>query len=292
MQLLVGGLISGLAQGLLYGLLGFATILLYKSTGVANFAVGTMATVSVFAAYKVLTAGFSMGPSIALGLVIAVVIGVVVYWLAIAPNGSAGHLNLTIRTFGVNLVVLAAINATWAVGQPFEFPSAFSNGAAFTIGGVTVVWNTLGALVVAAALVVTFVVIFRFTKVGLLFLALAARPDVARLLGVKVRRLTVIAWAMSAVVAACVAFLVAPASRLSSEMLDPYLLLGFSAAIVGGLTSLYGVFIAGVAIGVIGNISALYTTSDIGTLVIFAILLVMLIVRPSGIFGAPAIERL
>ncbi|MCE0767618.1 branched-chain amino acid ABC transporter permease [Pseudonocardia kujensis] len=291
MELLLGGLISGLVSGLLYSLLGFATIILYKCTGVANFAVGVLATVAVFAAYRTIDlVGFRV--AIVLALVAAALLGAAVYAIAIRPRSDAGHLNLTIRTFGILLVVLAVLNATWANGQPFTFPSIFSTSNALTLGGVAIAWNTIGALCVGLVLVAIFLVVFRSTGVGLLFIATASDPEVARILGVRTGRLALLAWAMSSVVAACVGLLVAPTSLLSSDMLDPYLLIGFSAAAVGGLSSLYGVFVAGLVIGVVGNVSSLYLTPDVGTMIVFAVLLATLSVRPWGLFGRASIQRL
>jgi branched-chain amino acid transport system permease protein len=291
-DLLLGGVIGGLSQGILYGLLGFATILLYKSTGVANFAVGTLATVSVFLAFKLIGEGWGLAASVVLALLASIVIGAVVYLVVMLPNSGAGHLNLTIRTFGVYLLAVAVLNSTWAEGQPFKFPSVFSSHPAFSLGGTTVSWNTVGATGVAAVLVLGFVLLFRFTGVGLLLLALAARPDVARLLGTRTRRLTLYAWIMSTVVGACVGLLVAPVSLLSSDMLDPYLLFGFSAAVIGGLMHLYGVFLVGALIGVLNNLAAVYANADVGTMLVFATLLAVLVVRPWGLFGQAPVERL
>jgi len=292
MDLLIGGIAGGLAQGILYGLLGFATILLYKSTGVANFAVGTLATVSVFVAYKLVGQGWGLPASVIACLLASLVVGAVVYGVVMLPNSGAGHLNLTIRTFGVYLLAAAVLNATWAKGQPFKFPSVFSSDAAFSLGGTTVSWNTAGAVLVAAVLVLGFVLLFRYTGVGLLLLALAARPEVATLLGTRTRRLTLYAWMMSTVVGACVGLMVAPVSLLSSDMLDSYLLFGFSAAVIGGLTHLYGVFLVGAVIGVLNNLAAVYANADVGTVLVFAILLTVLVVRPWGLFGQAPVERL
>lgn len=292
MDLFIGGLIGGLAQGILYGLLGFATILLYKSTGVANFAVGTLATVSVFVAHRLLDEGVPLALSVVGALVASAVVGAVVYLVIMLPHSEAGHLNLTIRTFGVYLLALALLNATWAEGQPFKFPSVFSTSAAFSLGGASVSWNTVGAALVATVLTAGFIAMFRYTGVGLLFLALAARPEVARLLGTRTRRLTLFAWILATLVGACVGLMVAPVSLLSSDMLDPYLLFGFSAAVIGGLTHLYGVFLVGAVIGVMNNLTAVYANADVGTMTVFAVLLVVLVIRPWGLFGQAPIERL
>lgn len=292
MGLLLGGIVNGLTVGVLYSLIGFAAVVLYKSTGVANFALGVLATTSVFAGYQASAHQDEKLVRVAIAVGFAAVLGAVVYLLVLRPNESVGHLNLTVRTFGIYLAATAALNATWAVGQPFQFPTLFSLEKAFSVGDATVTWNTVGSLAVAAILILSFVAVFRYTDIGLLFVATAARPEISRLLGVKVKRLTLIAWVASTMLGACVGLLIAPTALLSSDMLEPYLLLGFSAAVIGGLTSLYGVLAAGIGLGLISTIANLYLNTDLGALIVFAILLLTLVIRPYGLFGTPTIERL
>ncbi len=292
MTLFISGVVSGVAVGLLYALLGFSVNLLYKSTGVANFAVGILATLGAFFVYWLLGFGVGLYLAVLVTLPLMALVGAVVYYTSIRPLDSAGHLNLTMRTFGVYLVIVAILQATWAQGQPFSFPAVFSIRTAFRVGEINVSWLTVGTVIVAAVLASAFIVFFRFTTLGFAFLALAERPEIGRLLGLPTRRMTLIAWVMACLVALVVGILVAPSAQLSVDMLEPYLLIAFSAAVIGGLTSLAGVFVSGIVLGILSNVIALYSSADLGVLAIFGALVLSLIMRPSGLFGAPVAERL
>src|SRR5262249_53764970 len=158
----------------------------------------------------------------------------------------AGHFNLTIRTLGLQLLLLAFIHLFWAEGQPFAFPGLFSSSAAIRFGDTAISWMTIGTVGAATLLTGAFVCLFNFTDLGLQIVAVAERPNIARLLGIETRRLILISWILVSVVATIVGVLLAPLALLSSEMMEPYMLLAFTAVVVGGLTSLYGVFVGGI----------------------------------------------
>lgn len=294
MELLAAGIVSGIAIGALYGLLGFAVVLLYRSTGVPNFAQGTLGTFGAFIIYQSMRGlGVSLWGAIAISVGVMAVVGAALYLLILLPKGNAAHVNLLLRTLGMSLLLLAVINVNWATGQPFTFPSIVPKAGAFELGGTTVSWLTLGTLAIAAALAGGFAWFFRSTKTGLMFLGVAANPEVAALLGVRTRRLNVIAWALATVVSLVVGLLVAPRTLLSSNMMEFYLLFGFTAAIIGGLSSLPGAFAGGALVGVISNLVAIYTNQDLAVLSVFIVLLLVLLMRPEGLFGDKSMaERL
>lgn len=292
MDLFIGSALSGVAVGTLYGLLGFAIVLLYKATGVANFATGNLGTVSVFVVWVLAVGqGWPIGWAVLAGMAAAVALGAASYLAVIRPRDRASHLNLTIRTLGLFLLLFALVNYRYAVGQPFGFPSILPTGRAFTIGGYGVSWLTLGTLTVALLLAASFAWFFQRTRTGLLFLGLASRPEIAELLGLRTRRLTLIAWAASAVVALVVGLLVVPLVLLTSDMMDAFLLLAFTSAIIGGLTSLTGVFVGGMVVGVLSNVMTVYTNSDTAMLAVFALLILILLLKPEGLLGNRAAER-
>ncbi|MFO6453042.1 MULTISPECIES: branched-chain amino acid ABC transporter permease [unclassified Aeromicrobium] len=293
MSLFIGTLIAGIALGLLYGLLGFSIVVLHKATGVANFAQGALAMLASFLVVK-LGDGFSLslGVSIVLTAVLMVFIGSAIYALVLRPMDDAGTLNITIRTFGVLMLITAVVNIFWSEGQPFSFPSVFPDGVALNIGQVAISWLTVGTIIVAGILVAACGVVFNRTRLGLTFLALAERPEIARLLGVKTRRLSLIAWAFASLVAVVVGVLVAPSILVSSNMMDGFLLFSFAAAVVGGLDSLGGAFVGGLIVGAVSSVSSVYASHEMAAVLIFALVLVSLVVRPQGIFGRAALERL
>ncbi|GAA2074267.1 branched-chain amino acid ABC transporter permease [Aeromicrobium tamlense] len=293
MSLLLGALITGLALGMVIGLLGFSIVLLHKATGVANFAQGALATMAAFITLQVARdTGLGVVASAGIGLIIMIALGGVVYIVLLRPADSAGSLNITMRSLALLLLLVASTRLFWGHGQPFRFPAIFPRDAAFTIGGAPVSWLTLGTIAVAAILAVGMRFYFSHTRTGLTFLALAANADVARLLGVRTRRLTMLAWAFASGIAAVVAVLIAPIALVSSEMMDVYLLLAFASAVIGGLDSLGGVFLGGIIIGIANSTTSVYVDSETATLVVFALVLSMLVARPQGIFGASTTERL
>lgn len=292
MDLLVGATLNGVAYGTLYGLLGFAIVLLYKATGIANFGQGNLGTLAIFAVFALaVREGVNLGVSVVLGFVVAVAAGAASYLLVIRPRDEADHLNTTIRTLGLYLLLFAVVNYEFAIGQPFNFPSIFPEGRAFSLGGNGITWTTLGTLVVALLLSGSFAWFFRRTRLGLLFLGMASRPEIAELLGVATRRLTMFAWMAAASVSLVVALLIAPVALLTSDMMDPFLLLAFTAAIIGGLTSMVGVFVGGLIIGVMDNIITVYGNSDTAMLSVFGLLILVLLVKPEGLLGSRAAER-
>jgi len=294
MQLFLGGIISGIAVGALYGLLGFAVIILLKATGVPNFAQGAQATLAAFIVYELVQ---SFHLSFWLAFVAAVplvaISGAVFYALALRPNDDADHLNFIIRTLALSLLIIGAVNAKWAAGQPFTFPRVISGDAAFVLAGVSVSWLTIGTILIALSLASGFAWFFYRTPLGLQFLGVADRPDIATLLGVRTRRLTAIAWALAALISLVTGVLVAPRTLLSSDMMDFYLLYSFTAAVIGGLTSMWGVFVGGLLVGCVNNLVTIYAGPDLGTIAVFLLLIAVLLLRPAGIFGdASLIERL
>jgi len=293
MALFLSAVISGIASGVLLALLGFGVVLLYKATGVANFAQGALATLGAFICYK---AGTALGLPLAVNIVLAVaatmLLGALFYWLILRPKDDAGRLNLVIRTLGLQMLVLAVIEYLWAAGQPFPFPKIFDPGAAFALGSAAVSWDSVAIIGIAVVLGMLAYLVFRYTDIGLMFVAMSEKAEIVQMLGIRTRRLTLIAWMATAAIATVVGILLAPQALLSSDMMEPYLLLAFTAVVIGGLTSLSGVWVGGIVVGIVNNVVSLYGTSDLATFVIFALLLAVLSFRPQGLFGHPEIERL
>ena len=293
MSTFIAAAISGIALGFLLGLLGFGIVILYKATGVANFAQGAIGTLGAFLVAKIgALTGLGILPSLAIGIVVAAMLGVLMYYFFFRYNDEIGAFNLTIRTLGVELLILALINAKWAEGQPFSFPAVFPNATAFQFGDTVVSWLTLGSILTAALLTSGFVYVFNRTDIGLQFVAIAERPQIARMLGVRTRRLVLLSWVVASIIALVVGALLAPVALLSSEMMEPYMLLGFTAVVIGGLTSLSGVFIGGIIVGVVNNVAALYLSSDVAVLIVFCLLMVTLRFRPNGLLVKAVAERL
>lgn len=292
MSLFIAAVVSGIVVGLLLGLFGFGIVFLYKATGIANFAQGSLATLGGFLTYRVvLDAGVSLWLAMAAAVVLSALVGAAIYWLFMRPR-EHNRLNLIIRTLGVQMLLLAIIEHYWSAGQPFPFPSVYPQSTAFVLGDAVVSWASLGIAATAIVLAAAFALFFSRTDLGLLFLGLSERRDIAGMLGVPTRKLSMIAWMIAAVISVVVGVLLAPTALLSSDMMEPYMLLAFTAVVIGGLTSLYGVFVGGIIVGVVNNLVSLYFSSDAAVLSVFVLLLLVLGFRPQGIFGDREIERL
>jgi branched-chain amino acid transport system permease protein len=291
--LVLSAAVSGVGVGFLYGLLGFAIVLLYKSTGVANFAQGAMATVGAFVVLKVLLAqGMGLLTAVVVGGLGCAVLGVLIYLSVLRPRASsAGGLNMTVRTLGLSLLLAAALDAKWGEGAPFQFP-ALVTGNGLKIGSVVVTSQTVVAVAVTVAITGAFALLFRFTSIGLVYRAVAERPDVARLLGLRTEVLAGLAWALSGLVSLVVGVLVAPSALLSTHMMEAYLLYAFAGVVLGGLTSLVGAVVGGVLVGVVSNVVAVLLNGDWASVAIFVLLVVTLALRPAGLFGEPDVARL
>lgn len=292
MTLFAGTLIAGLGLGLLYGLLAFAFVLIFKTTGVANFATGNVAMFSTFIIYRVLRdTGAGIWPSTAVGLVGAAILGMAVYLIALRPRDDTDSMNLLMRTLAVYLLLFAVAFQLWGSAEPYSFPALTSTGS-FPIGHVIVPWATVVDVGVSAVLGGLFWLAFYRTRLGLLLRGMAQSSEIARLLGVRTRRLTAVVWVASAVVVTIVGVLVAPAEFLSSEMMDSFLLGAVTAAVLGGLTSLGGAFVGGVLVGISGDLASVYWGSINSVIVTFAVMILVLFLRPMGLFGERSAERI
>lgn len=291
-ELLLSAAVSGLALGLLYGLLGFAVVLLYKSTGVANFAQGGMATMGAFVAFTLLTdVGLPLPAALGLGAVIAAALGAAMFVVVMRPRVEAGSMNLTVRTLGLSLLLLALMEAQWGQGAPYRFPSVVA-GPGLAVGSVNVPAQSLLIIGTSVAVAAGLWAFFRFTTVGLSYRALAEQPDVARLLGLRTSRLGALTWAMCAVLGLVIGALVAPTAFLTPNMMEPYLLFTFTGVVLGGLTSLPGALVGSVIVGIVSNVTAVAFDPDLAVLVVFGLLLAVLLLRPQGLLGEPEVARL
>jgi branched-chain amino acid transport system permease protein len=292
MNLYLSAGVSGVALGLLYGLVGFAIVMLYRSTGVANFAQGTLATLGAFIAFVVMNdLGYPVYVSVLASLVASAVLGFVVFFVVVRPREEAGNLNVIIRTLALSMLVLAVAERLWGAGAPYRFPSVVE-GDGFNVAGVRIPAQAIATAIVALTIAVALWAFFKFTAIGLSLRALAEQPDTARLLGLRSSRLSAMVWALSCVLGTVVAVLLAPSAFLLPSMMDPYLMFTFTGIVLGGLTSMPGALVGCVIVGVISNVATVAVSPEVGVLVIFALLLTSMLLRPQGLFGKPESVRL
>lgn len=285
-------LTTGVVTGLLYGMLGFAIVVLFKMTGVPNFAAGSLATLGAAAVFELsVRHHVNLALAIVVAMIFLAVAGTVTYAVVMRYRDTAGVPNLTVRTLGLYLLLFALTDKVLGEGQPFTFPQLFPVRAV-SLGPVRVPVYGIGVLAIAAALTAGFACLFAFSRPGLLLRGVAADRETARLLGANVRRLEAASWALTTVLAGVVGILAAPSTLVSAGMMDESLLYVFAAVVIGGLTSLGGAFAGGVTVGVVQGFVHYYGNADLSLLAVFGLFLLTLLVRPHGLFGEPALERL
>lgn len=292
MQVAIGVIIGGLAVGLGYGLLGFAVVFLHRTTGVANFAAGSMATFETFLVWQLIQSGMATWLAVLCGFVLAAVFGVVIYEVVFRPAEGKGPLNMLVRTLALWLLLPAILELKWANGEPFNFPNVLPTGG-FTVAGVVVPWSDPTIALIACGLALSVSAILRRTSGGLQLAAMAQDFNTARLIGLRVRVLSAIAWAVVGVLTLIAGLLFVPSQLLSSTMMDDILLYGMAAAVVGGgLNSLGGALVGGMIIGLVTDLIAEYASASYSLAAALVVLTATLLVRPEGLFGARVRERL
>jgi branched-chain amino acid transport system permease protein len=290
-------LMSGLADGSIYASLALALVLIYKATEVINFAQGEMAMFTTYIAYALLTHPhfghtLSYWPAFFVTLVIAFVFGVGLQRVVIKPLERASVLTVVMATIAL-LVILNGLAAwIWSPELKF-FPSPFPTST-WVVGGVHISKQDTGTFGVTLACVAVLWLFFRFTKLGLAMRAGAVNPIAARLLGVRTSWLLALGWGFAAVLGAVSGMMSAPTNFLSPSMMQAVLIFAFAGAVLGGLESPVGAVIGGLALGVFLNLIGQYVgfaTSELRLPIAFAVLLLVLLLKPNGLFGRKQVRR-
>jgi len=276
--------LAGMASGSIYAAVALALVLIWRSTRIVNFAQGGMMMVTSFVAYTVVRHGGSYWLALAAALAAGAVLGAVGE-LLVRPVTGGPPLNAVIVTLGL-LVFLQATAGMVFGGTPRSYSPAFSIGG-FQIGDTRLLFSPADLFILLAVVAVTvaLAVLFRRTAVGLRMRAAAFAPEVARLLGVRVSRMLTLGWVLAAVVGALAGVLVAPSIFVGPNTFDAMLVFGFTAAVIGGLDSPAGAVVGGLLLGLTLSYVAGYAGSDVVTLGALVVLVVVLMIRPAGLFA-------
>jgi branched-chain amino acid transport system permease protein len=285
--------VAGLGSGAIYAALALALVLIHRATGVINFAQGEMAMFTTYIAWT-LTAnhGWSYWPAFVATLAFAFVLGVGVQRVVIAPVSDASVLTIVIMTIGLVLTFNGLASLIWSA-EIRSFPSPFPNET-WQIGGVSISQQDVGTFAVVLVLVALLWAFFQFTKIGLALRASALNPDASRLVGVRVGWMLAIGWGLAAMLGAVAGMLAAPTVLLDPNMMQAILIYAFAAAVLGGIDSPLGAVAGGLLLGVGLNLIGTYSDfvgADLKLPVALLVILVVLLVRPAGLFGKPVTRR-
>ena len=284
--------VSGLASGGIYGSLALAIVLIYRSTGVVNFAQGEMATLSAFVCWTFMDHGWPFWSAFVATLVLSFAGGVAVETVFVRPVERAPTLAIVILTIGLLIAINGLTTWIWG-GADRQFKGPFSTEP-IDVGGVRFSKQDLGVILVSIVVVLVVGVLFSRTKLGLGLRAAAANPDESRLVGIRVPWMLALGWGLAAVLGAVAGVMAAPSLFLGPNMMQTVLLYAFAAAVLGGMDSPVGAVVGGLVLGVMLNLLGRYVhwiDGELRLATALAVILAVLLVRPAGLFGRIAVRR-
>jgi branched-chain amino acid transport system permease protein len=283
--------VSGLAQGAIFASLALALVLIYRATDILNFAQGEMATFATYIAWS-LNNNMSYWPAFALTLVIAFLGGAAIERTIIRPVEHRPEIVIVIVTIGMLIALNGLVGWIWDP-EVKAFDSPFPNRTT-EIAGVVISYQDLGVLGVCLVTVLLLWAFFRFTAIGLVMRAVANSQDASRLLGVRVGLMLALGWGLAAVLGAIAGMMAAPTVFLDPNMMLIILIYAFAAAVLGGIDSPLGAVVGGLILGVLINLLGTYVDFIGGELRLPAalvVLLIVLLIRPQGLFGHRVVRR-
>lgn len=282
-------LVAGLSLGSMYALVAMGFVIIYKASGVLNFAHGSLLLAgALFVAVAKDVLGF--WPAVAIGILGVAVLALVIERVLVRPLGTSSPVTATIVTIGVDIVLLTLFTALlgsdiWTLGQPW-------GGEVLRVAGVGITVNRMLGLLVAVTVIAALLVALRRTAWGVDMRAVAEDREAAGIVGIRIGRVTAISWAVAGALAAIAAIFLtgAPTPGLTPAIAG-LAIVAFPAAVIGGLTSVNGALIGGLLVGLAETLATGYQDQlaflgrGFGAVVPFVLLLVVLLIRPEGILG-------
>jgi branched-chain amino acid transport system permease protein len=285
--------VAGLASGSIYASLALALVLIHRATGIINFAQGEMATLSTYIAWTLtVNHGWGYWPAFVFTLGVSFLGGAAVHQTVIRPNEKGSVLRVVIVTIGLLIMINGLVTWIWG-GEVRAVESPFPAGTT-EIAGVAITTADIGTIAVVLAIVALLWALFQYTKLGLAMRAAAVNPAEARLVGVRVTWMLSFGWGLAAVLGAVAGMLAAPSVFLDPNLMAALLIYAFAAAVLGGIDSPVGAVVGGLTLGVGLNLIGTYVDfvgADLRLPVALLVILVVLLVKPTGIFGKTEVRR-
>jgi branched-chain amino acid transport system permease protein len=291
MELFLHQVLAGLATGGIYACMALAIVMIYQAIDGLNFAQGEMAMFSTFIAWQLIHWGMPYWAAFFATIAISFVAGVAIERIVFKPLRNAPLLSHIV----VFIALFAILNSLAGFVWDFtikSFPSPFGSRPLFESGLISM--HDAGMILVTLIVLVLLFVFFRYTRVGLAMRATAANPESARLVGIRVGWMVALGWGMAAAIGAVAGMLIAPVVFLEPNMMLSILLYGFAAAVVGGLSSPLGAVVGGFSVGVIENLAGTFIPHlgrELKLTIALALIIAVLTLKPSGLFGRAVVNR-
>ena len=306
MALFLQRLVDGLSQGSVYALVALGLVIIYRGTGHLNFAQGEMALFSAYVVYQMGEWGLPIGVALLIGLATGFVIGAVAEVGLVRPIAKKSPFAVFIVTIGLFQLLNWMSGAIWGdqvlpnsgVGsKQQQYPSLFPDQPDdfVKVFGAAIRYQSLGVLLLTLVITGLLFLLFNKTKFGLAMRAVASNADSAKLVGIRVNTVLMVSWGLAAAIGALGGVVFAGINNsVSLGLMFTVFIYGSAAATLGGFDSPGGAVIAGLAIGVIETMAAGYIDfigQEMKLAVAFVVILVVLMVKPSGLFGTAKVER-
>lgn len=289
MEELLHQIAAGLATGGVYASLALALVMIYQATRHVNFAQGELAMCSTYLAWSLVNAGIPYWIAFILTVVISFIVGVGIERILIRKVEKAPVLSVVIVFIGLQFILNSL--AGWIFGYTIQsFPSPFPSEPPF--GNPYINSHELGIVVVTFIVVGLLAAFFRFTKTGLALRAAAVNSDSAGLVGIRVGSMLALGWGLASAIGAVAGMLIAPIVFLDPNMMSGILIYAFAAALLGGIDSPVGAVLGGFALGVLENLAGAYVIgTELKLTVALLTIVVVLVVKPSGLLGKVVVTR-
>lgn len=280
----------GLMSGGLLALIALSFVLIYKGTGVVNFAVGEVMMVGAYAYFTArVMAGLPLAVALPLALAAVALVALAIERTVLRPLAGQPAISVLMATIGISSFLHGAVEAIWG-GDTFTLPALLPR-TPLTFGDVLISGTTIWNFAVSAILIAALAAFFRFTRAGVQLRASASDPVTGSTVGIDIRYAQRLTWVLSGLVGTVAAVLIASTAGLS-PLLSSAALGVFAIIILGGLDSILGAVVASLALGWVESLAVGYIGGKARDVVPYLIVLAVLVVRPYGLFGTRAIERL
>jgi branched-chain amino acid transport system permease protein len=287
--------VDGLSNGFIYSAMALALVLIFKATGVVNFAQGEMAMIGAFVAYAIANSwGIPGWIAVLIAMVLSAIGAAIIERVLIRPFDPSNHLAIVIVTLSLFLILDAIAGIIWAFDGR-AFPNMFpGRNQGFELFGAHIEWADLLTWVTILMAVALVTLLLRKTKAGLAFRSVSSSLESSKLLGINIGRTMQFGWALSAAVGTLAGSLVARTTLIDPTFMGRVLIYSFAAATLGGLDSLGGAVIGGLIIGLVQTMGGGYVKaigSELSSAVALLVIVIVLLIKPSGLFGSKRVER-
>jgi branched-chain amino acid transport system permease protein len=284
-------IVSGLAVGFCYALMALAMVIIYKTSEVLNFAQGEMAMISSFIAFVLLdTYQLSFPLGLFLTLLFAAALGVFLEFVFLRPAKDPTVIGLIIITLGFEMILMGFAGWKWGPDQR-SMPFPISGFETYNFYGLVISKVNFWTIIICLVLIAFLFLFFQYSKLGTAMRATQQNRLVARLMGIRTKRIFSFTWALSSLIGAVAGMFIAALTVLDPPMMMDPLMKAFAAAVLGGMTSLPGAALGGAILGVVENLFGGYVSLPFKSVVAFAIIVLMLCIRPSGLLGKHFVKK-